>query len=192
MNLPVLKTMLAFDLKIIEEKMRILNEKKNSIWLMILFFLLGVTANPAFSETEKEKDIEKLLEVSGILSQLTYMQDTLMNSMSMMISGSFPKVPDEFWKEFNQLIGEKEMEDLVSRVIPVYDKHMSHETVKKLIEMFETPFWEEWKQKMPEISREAGVLGSQWGKEISQSPAFNKKMEELIKKYELEKINKQK
>ena len=192
MNLPALKTMLAFDLKIIEEKMRILNEKKNSIWLMILFFLLGVTANPAFSETEKEKDIEKLLEVSGILSQLTYMQDTLMNSMSMMISGSFPKVPDEFWKEFNQLIGEKEMEDLVSRVIPVYDKHMSHETVKKLIEMFETPFWEEWKQKMPEISREAGVLGSQWGKEISQSPAFNKKMEELIKKYELEKINKQK
>ena len=192
MNLPALKTMLAFDLKIIEEKMRILNEKKNSIWLMILFFLLGVTANPAFSETEKEKDIEKLLEVSGILSQLTYMQDTLMNSMSMMISGSFPKVPDEFWKEFNQLIGEKEMEDLVSRVIPVYDKHMSHETVKKLIEMFETPFWEEWKQKMPEISREAGVLGSQWGKDISQSPAFNKKMEELIKKYELEKINKQK
>ena len=99
--------MLAFDLKIIEEKMRILNEKKNSIWLMILFFLLGVTANPAFSETEKEKDIEKLLEVSGILSQLTYMQDTLMNSMSMMISGSFPKVPDEFWKEFNQLLVKK-------------------------------------------------------------------------------------
>ena len=192
MNVPALKTMLGFDLKIIEEKMRILNEKKNLIWLMILFFLLGVTANSAFSETEKEKDIEKLLEVSGILSQLTYMQDTLMNSMSMMISGSFPKVPDEFWKEFNQLIGEKEMEDLVSRVIPVYDKHMSHETVKKLIEMFVTPFWEEWKQKMPEISREAGVLGSQWGKEISQSPAFNKKMEELIKKYELEKINKQK
>ena len=90
--------------------MRILNEKKNLIWLMILFFLLGVTANSAFSETKKEKDIEKLLEVSGILSQLTYMQDTLMNSMSMMISGSFPKVPDEFWKEFNQLIGEKEME----------------------------------------------------------------------------------
>ena len=182
--------MLGFDLKIIEEKMRILNEKKNSIWLMILFFLLGVTANPAFSETEKEKDIEKLLEVSGILSQLTYMQDTLMNSMSMMISGSFPKVPDEFWKEFNQLVGEKDMEELVSRVIPVYDKHMSHETVKKLIEMFETPFWGEWKKKMPEISREAGMVGSQWGKEISQSPAFNKKLEELIKKHELEKINK--
>ena len=172
--------------------MAIFNKTKNSIWLVLLFVFLWAIANPAFSQTEKEKDIEKLLDVSGILSQLIYMQDTLMNSMSMMISGSFPKVPDEFWKEFNQLIGEKEMEELVSRIIPVYNKHMSHETVIKLIEMFETTFWKEWKKKMPEISREAGVIGSQWGKDISQSPAFNKKMDELIKKYDLEKINKKK
>ena len=184
--------MLGFRLKIIEEKMRIFNKNKNSISLVLLFVFLWAAVNPAFSQTEKEKDIEKLLDVSGILSQLIYMQDTLMNSMSMMISGSFPKVPDEFWKEFNQLIGEKEMGELVSRIIPVYNKHMSHETVKKLIEMFETPFWEEWKKKMPEISREAGVIGSQWGKDISQSTTFNKKMEELIKKFDLEKINKKK
>ena len=72
--------------------MRILRRNINSIGLVLLCVLLGTT--PAFSETEKEKDIEKLLEVSGILSQLTYMQDTLMNSISMMISGSFPKVPE--------------------------------------------------------------------------------------------------
>ena len=53
-------------------------------------------------------------------------------------------------------------------------------------------FWDEWKKKMPLISREAGGVGSQWGKEISQSPAFNKKLEGLIKKYELEKINQKK
>ena len=115
-----------------------------------------------------------------------------MNSMSMMISGSFPKVPDGFWKEFNQLIEKKDMDDLVHKIIPVYDKHMSHETVKKLIEMFETPFWEEWKEKMPKISREAGLIGSEWGRALSESPAFNKKLDKLVEKYELEKINKQK
>ena len=170
--------------------MKLFDIKKNSICLAIFLVLLEMTANPAFSEMEKERDIKKLLEVSGILRQLTYMEDTLMNSVSMMISGSFPKVPDEFWTEFNQLIGEKEMNELINRVIPVYDKHMSHETVKKLIIMFETPFCDEWKKKMPLISREAGVVGSEWGKEISQSPDFNKKLEGLIKKYELEKINK--
>ena len=110
--------------------MRLFDIKKNSIWLVLLLVLLGVTANPVFSETEKERDIKKLLEVSGILRQLSYMEDTLMNSVSMMISGSFPKIPDDFWTEFNQLIGKKEMDELIARVIPVYEKHMSHETVK--------------------------------------------------------------
>ena len=61
--------------------MRLFDIKKNSIWLVLLLVLLGVTANPVFSETEKERDIKKLLEVSGILRQLSYMEDTLMNSV---------------------------------------------------------------------------------------------------------------
>ena len=170
--------------------MKLFKNKKIFIWLVLFFLLLN--AAPVFSESEKEKDIKKLLEVSGILRVLSNKQETFLNSVAMMISGAFPKVPDEFWKDFNQLVGEKEKNELIARVIPVYDKHMSHETVKKLIEMFETPFWEEWKKKMPEISREAGVVSSRWGKEISQSIAFNKKLEDLIKKYELEKINQKK
>ena len=168
--------------------MKLFKKKIKFIWLVLFFLLLNPA--PVLSETDKEKDIKNLLEVSGILRVLSNKQETFKNSITMMISGAFPKVPDQFWAEFNQLIGEKEMNELIARVIPVYDKHMSHETVKKLIEMFETPFWEEWKKKMPEISREAGVVSSQWGKEISQSIEFNKKLEDLIKKYELEKINK--
>ena len=181
-----------FDLIFFEGLMKKFDKRKRLSWLILIIVFLITTVKPVFSETEKERDIIRLLEVSGIRKQLTYMQDTLMNSMSMMISGSFPKIPDGFWKEFNQLIGKKEMDDLVQKIIPVYDKHMSHETVKKLIDMFETPFWEEWKEMMPQISREAGLIGSEWGKELSESPAFNKKIDELVKKYELEKINKQK
>jgi uncharacterized protein len=156
-----------------------------------LFILLCVTASPVFSEasSEKEKDIKNLLKASGILDQLTYMQDTLLSSVSMMVSGSFPKVPDAFWEEFNKLVGKKEMDELIERVIPVYDKHMSHETVKKLITMFETPFWGDWKEKMPLISREAGVIGSEWGREYTQSAAFNIRLDGLIEKYELKKLN---
>ncbi len=164
-------------------------EKK--ITTVVLLVLLWVIANPVFSETssEKEKDIRKLLKVSGILDQLTYMQDSLLNSVSLMVTGSFPNIPDPFWEEFNELVGKKGMDDLTTQVIPVYDKHMSHETVKKLITMFETPFWNEWKEKMPLISREAGVIGSEWGREYTQSKAFNEKLDGLIEKYELEKLN---
>ncbi len=161
----------------------------SKISIACLLFLLGGSVNPAFAETEKAKDIKKLLQVSGILDQLSYMQDSLLNSVSLMVTGSFPKVPEAFWGEFNQLVGKKQMDELVERVIPVYEKHMSHETVTKLIAMFETPFWNEWKEKMPLISREAGQIGSEWGREYTQSKAFNEKLEGLIEKYELEKLN---
>ena len=157
---------------------------------MVLFVLLFLTtANPVFSETSKEKDIRRLLQVSGILDQLTYMQETLLNNISMMVTGSFPKVPDAFWEEFSKLVGKKEMDDLIGRVIPVYDKHMPHKTVKQLITMFETPFWNDWKKKMPIISREAGLIGSEWGREHTQSEEFNERLDDLIEKYELKKLN---
>lgn len=157
--------------------------------VLMLFLFQAVLSVPVFAEPEKKEDIRKLLKVSGIIDQLGYMQDTLLNSVSMMVTGTFPKVPEAFWGEFNQLMGQKEMADLVERVIPVYEKHMSHETVKKLITMFETPFWNEWKEKMPQISREAGMIGSEWGREYTQSKTFNEKLESLIEKYELKKIN---
>ena len=157
---------------------------------MVLFVLLFLTtANPVFSETSKEKDIRRLLQVSGILDQLTYMQETLLNNISMMVTGSFPKIPDAFWEDFNKLVGKKEMDDLIGRVIPVYDKHMPHKTGKQLITMFETPFWNDWKKKMPIISREAGLIGSEWGREHTQSEEFNERLDDLIEKYELKKLN---
>ena len=158
---------------------------------VVFIFLLSATTSPviSYASSGKEKDIKKLLKVSGHLDRLTCRAETLMNSVSRMVSGYFPKVPDAFWGEFNKLIGKKEMDELVERVIPVYDKHMSHETVKKLITMFETPFWNDWKEKMPLISREAGVIGSEWGREYTQSAAFNMRLDGLIEKYELKKLN---
>ena len=79
--------------------------------LVLLFLLFLTAANPVFSETSKEKDIRRLLQVSGILEQLTYMQETLLNNISKMVTGSFPNVPDAFWDEFNKLVGKKEMDD---------------------------------------------------------------------------------
>jgi hypothetical protein len=81
------------------------------------------------------------------------------------------------------------MKVLLDRVVAVYDKHMSHEVIKQLITMFSTPFWDEWKQKMPTISREAGLIGSQWTQELLQSQSFKKKLDHLVSKYDLEKLN---
>ena len=164
----------------------------NNLWLPAVLLAVVLLTAPAQAEppTAKAADIRQLLVVSGILDQLSYMQTKLLNSYSVVVKGPYPKVPDAFWDEYHELIGQKDMATLVARVIPVYDKHMSQETVQRLIEMFETPFWQEWKQKMPAISREAGIVGSEWGAEIIQSETFNAKLDALIQKHDLETLNK--
>lgn len=164
--------------------------KWGGIFLAVLAsvtMFIGITFGDA--DPEKIRDIKKLLAVSGIQEQLSYMKEGVLNSYSRMIAVNYPKIPDAFWKEFNQLVGDKEMNALVDVVVPVYDKHMSHEVIQKLIKMFETPFWKEWREKMPAISREAGVAGQQWTMELTQSEDFAKKLDALVKKYELEKLN---
>lgn len=155
--------------------------------LTVVSLAFGVT--PPFGNT-KEEDIRRLLIVSGIHDQLNLVKNNLLNQYSMGFAGAYPKVPDAFWEDYYNLIDQRDVDSLVEQMIPVYDKNMSHEVIRKLIEMFETPFWEEWKVKMPAISREAGLIGSEWGQALLQSDAFNQKLEALIQKYDLEGLNK--
>ena len=66
---------------------------------------------------------------------------------------------------------------------------MTHDVIKQLIKMFSTPFWNEWKQKMPAISSEAGLIGSKWTQELLQSESLKNRIDSLVSKYDLEKLN---
>lgn len=154
--------------------------------LLIAGSLKSAEADP---DAKKIRDIKKLLIVSGIHEQMGFMKTNLINSFGQAISMTYPKIPEPFWNEFGNLIEQKEVDDLIERVVVVYAKHMSHDAIKELIKMFDTPFWKEWREKMPIISREAGMIGSRWGQEITQAKAFQDKIDNLIVKYDLEKLN---
>jgi hypothetical protein len=169
----------------------ILTRTAMAVLLCLICVNLAFGVTPNFSNTKTE-DIRRLLKVSGIHDQLNLVKNNLLNQYSMGFSGAYPKTPDAFWEDYYQLIGQQDINALMERMIPVYDKNMSHEVIRKLIEMFETPFWEEWKVKMPAISREAGQIGSEWGQALLQSDAFNKNLKALIQKHDLENLNKEK
>ena len=154
--------------------------------LMLFHVIAHAETRPTL---DKKRDILKLLEVSGLLAQMDYIKEGATNSYVRVISLTYPQVPSSFWDEFNKLVGKEEMDVLMDRVVLVYNKHMSHDVIKQLIKMFSTLFWEEWKQKMPAISKEAGLIGSQWTQEFSQSEKLKHKLDNLVKKYDLEKLN---
>jgi len=169
------------------------------ILMVVIHFTLIITfviliSTPSYSQgisDEKSRDIEKLLNVSGISDQLVYMESDLLKVLSAKISSTYPKIPNEFWDEFNNImVGKNEKEHLIQKIIPVYDQYMDHQTIKNLIQMFDNPFWEEWKKKMPIISKKAGKLGGDWIREMSGAKVVQERMEFLTEKYDLENLNK--
>ena len=167
-------------------------EKRPLVLLFLAGFLLfycSIVSADTDSSIHKNQDILKLLEVSGLLDQMNYIKEGVTNSYARVISLTYPNVPDQFWDDFNKLVGKQEMKVLLDQVILVYDRHMTRDVIKQLIKMFSTSFWIEWKQKMPTISKEAGLVGSQWTQEIIQSEAFKKKLDSLVTKYDLENLN---
>lgn len=167
-------------------------EKRPLVLVFLAGFLLfycSIVSADTDSSIHKNQDILKLLEVSGLLDQMNYIKEGVTNSYARVISLTYPNVPDQFWDDFNKLVGKQEMKVLLDQVVLVYDRHMTRDVIKQLIKMFSTPFWIEWKQKMPTISKEAGLVGSQWTQEIIQSEAFKKKLDSLVTKYDLENLN---
>tara|TARA_Y100001960_G_scaffold296474_1_gene342020 strand:+ start:824 stop:1372 length:549 start_codon:yes stop_codon:yes gene_type:complete len=140
---------------------------------------------------DKSKDIRKLLKVSGIYKQLQYMKQELEKVLSTQVGVTYPRIPKEFWSEFEEIVvSDQEMEVLIDRIVPVYDTNMDHETIRKLIQMFDNPFWEQWKEKMPAISGKAGRLGGDWIREMSEASLIHQRIKYLAEKYDLENLNK--
>ena len=139
---------------------------------------------------KKSEDIRKLLKVSGILEQLEYMKNDLERVLSAEVKISYQKIPKRFWSEFEEVVvGDQEMNALIDKITPAYDRSMDHKTIKKLIEMFDNPFWEKWKTEMPAISVDAKNLGRNWILEMSEEPVVHKRIKLLIEKYDLDKLN---
>ncbi|MCL2282266.1 MAG: DUF2059 domain-containing protein [Fibromonadales bacterium] len=113
----------------------------------------------AYGQTKKQ-DIIKLLDVTGAKAQMAQMADMMIANMQ----ASVPTVPQEFWTKFKTGLKSDSFIDLL---IPIYDKHLSHDDVKKLIQFYESPIGKKIVQVTPQITQDSYVVGEQWGKKLA-------------------------
>jgi len=111
-------------------------------------------------ETSKRPDIMRLLQLTqaGAMGELA-VQQIIATFRQMM-----PQVKDELWQELKKEIS---AEELLLRLVPVYDKHFSSSELKELIRFYESPIGKKTTQMMPAINQEAMQIGQQWGSEVS-------------------------
>lgn len=111
-------------------------------------------------ETQKQKDIRKLLTItgSGELGQ------QVMGQMMANFKKSMPQVPEKFWSDFMKEVHTSELVDLI---VPVYDRNLTHDDVKELIRFYETPTGKKFVAVLPKITQESMSVGEKWGRDLA-------------------------
>ena len=115
----------------------------------------------AHPDAAKLADIQKLMNLTGAANLGVQAADQMIASMK----GAMPTVPDKFWTEFRK---ELNADELVSLIIPVYDKHLTQAELKELIKFYETPVGKKMIAVMPAITAESIQIGQQWGMEVAR------------------------
>jgi hypothetical protein len=110
-------------------------------------------------DPEKQKAIRTLLELSGVIE---VMKDAV-NTTIDQIGAVNPDIPAEFLK---RLKARFKPEELVIRMIPVYDKHFTKDEINQLIAFYQTPVGRKMVASQLSIQRESGAIGEKYGEEL--------------------------
>jgi uncharacterized protein len=119
----------------------------------------------------KETDIRKLLDMMGTKALAVQTMDATMNGIRPMMASSLP--PGDYKEKLIDLFLEKfrakaDPQQVVDMVVPIYDKHLSHEEIKGLIAFYATPLGKKALSVLPAIAAESGEAGQKWGESLGR------------------------
>jgi uncharacterized protein len=107
----------------------------------------------------KEQDIHRLMEITGSAK----MSEQIMDQM--MVAFEDNGADQGFWDSFRSEIDTAE---LVRMIIPIYDKHFTHEEIRGLIAFYQTPLGAKFVEKMPALAQDSMAVGMKWGGDLAQ------------------------
>ena len=126
----------------------------------------------ALSEIDpaKETDIRHLMEVTGAKKQLNQMLPFMAKQMKPLIEQLImsrlppdlrdPQIPERF---VQRVIERFDPDELINRIVPVYDKYYTREEIKEMVRFFETPLGKKFLETSPQLMQESMTVGQQYG-----------------------------
>jgi hypothetical protein len=120
---------------------------------------------------EKEADIRRLLEVSGGVEMARRMMQSSEQSIKPLMTKSLPPGPyreqlvDLFFEKFQSKADPK---TLVDMVVPAYDKYLTHEEIKGLLQFYGTPLGKKSLSVLPKLVEETRDQGRAWGEQLGR------------------------
>ena len=137
---------------------------KNTLAIVALFMLFTFSAL-AQNDKTYENTLSEMFEVSG--SEATF--SAAIKQMMSMQKQQNPNVSAEVWNEMEAEFLKTSMDDLVTMLVPVYQKHMTLSDLRGLIKFYKSPVGKKFAEKTPMITTESMQVGQQWGMKIGQA-----------------------
>jgi uncharacterized protein len=146
-----------------------------TIWCIVLILLLA--AAPAGAEV-KPIDPSKINDIKKLI-HLIRLEEVVMLSAENTLKRFFP-ILKKATAQNNQAVSEtvfailksstlsmvkrqiSAKDGLIDRVIPLYDKHYTHNEIQTLIRFYETPLGKKVTALRPQISQEGMVVAEEW------------------------------
>ena len=159
--------------------------------LIILTVIVCVLTAPAAADNitpAKRADIEKLMRIIGPSppEATKQMSNLFIRQLSQELKASRPDLPAKTYRilseEINQAVEECMTADggYLDMVVPIYDRHLSHEDIKGLLKFYQTELGKKMIKTYPLIFQESMALLQDWSKSIE--PLIKNKVNQRFQK----------
>ncbi|MDB6005536.1 MAG: hypothetical protein JWR15_2523 [Prosthecobacter sp.] len=128
--------------------------------LITIFLSCSLTTQAAEAESPLTPDIRKFFKLANV-AELSFAD--IQNNIELQ-SRANPDVPAEFWKE---LLTELKPEEFINRMVPIYEKHFSHEEIKAWIAFFESPHGQAFLKSQVVVLQECSVVTQAYVEEVA-------------------------
>ena len=137
-------------------------------YFVVLALVLGLGLGPAYGQTEgttKHADIQKLLGITG--ASKTGLR--VFSQVIGMFQRAHSEVPEDVWIEMVSEAEAKVDAFVTEMLVPIYDRHLTHEDIKGLIAFYGTPAGRKLLAVMPQMHVESRQAGEIWGREFART-----------------------
>jgi len=128
--------------------------------LMMSAAFAGDEGNFDKKHQAKIDDIYKVMELTKSAEMGKMAGQQMLDTMR----PSFGMVGPEVWDE---LAKELDGADFVDMIVPIYDRHLDHKTIKGMIRFYKSAPGAAWIDKQSEILSESMAAGAAWGEQAS-------------------------
>ena len=132
--------------------------------LLILLFVVTASVTGSAQSKTYPATLKKYLEASGSMSAFKSAVTSMMGSFKSMNSS----VPDEVWKELEKEFLSTSLDDLVTLLTPVYERHMTEADLNEVIKFYNSPAGKKLAEKTPDIMNESMQAGQTWGQSVGE------------------------